>query len=691
MADAPLRTLLARLGFEFDGAALDNANKKVSGFANGVKLALGALAATGIGVALQGWIADVRQARDEFFGLARTTGMSTEEAQRWTTAAKLTGASVGDLNIQMRYLMRNAAEAAGKSAAGFADIEDAAHLAAGGTSHASKAFKDLGVSVKLADGQIKPTSQLFEEVGIAISRLRSPAARVDAAMKIFGRSGQSLLPLFSQGATGVKKARDALGELGGGVSSRASAALLRNKIATAELGVATLSLKNVVVEELLPGITRGIDLTKRVALGVQRFTKDTGMLQRALVVLGVGFTILRSKAVIAAAVTYAAWLPWIALAGALVLAVDDIWVTIQGGDSVINRVAEHFGLWSVPKLPLDDVNKKVIDVGKNTDRVSASLARLANTALRPIDLTARPIVLPLDQAHRDWQIFVDWVAAGDNPIVRAIDRIGGLLGVAADGVTDGFNNAVGAGFELLRHSVNQLGYWIQETAKDIWAGISADAGDVGAVIGLLFDGVKQRIGAIIAGGIADFRATLAPFQAAFGAVSRGIEAAIVGTWTWLRTSALQAGADLVMGVVTGVLSKVGQIEQVFADMGATIIDTFKRIFGIHSPSAVMHDLTAQLPRGSIEALVEYAPRVQAAADATLVPAMGTASPYAPRAPAPPVASSTSNRIDQRNEVTIRLEGSGGAQAVRNGVIEGMGLAFDDERRALSAMLVAQAP
>ncbi len=31
------------------------------------------------------------------------------------------------------------------------------------------------------------------------------------------------------------------------------------------------------------------------------------------------------------------------------------------------------------------------------------------------------------------------------------------------------------------------------------------------------------------------------------------------------------------------------------------------------------------------------------------------------------------------------------QAVRNGVIEGMGLAFDDERRALSAMLVAQAP
>ena len=230
-----------------------------------------------------------------------------------------------------------------------------------------------------------------------------------------------MLPLFSQGAAGVKKARDALGELGGGVSSRASAALLRNKIATAELGVATLSLKNVVVEELLPGITRGIDLTKRVALGVQRFTKDTGMLQRALVVLGVGFTLLRSKAVIAAAVTYAAWLPWIALAGAIVLAVDDIWVTIQGGDSIINRVAEHFGLWSIPKLPLADINRKVIAVDKNTDRVSASLARLANAALRPIDLTARPIVLPLDPAHRDWQIFVDWVAAGDNPIVRAMD------------------------------------------------------------------------------------------------------------------------------------------------------------------------------------------------------------------------------------------------------------------------------
>ena len=141
-------------------------------------------------------------------------------------------------------------------------------------------------------------------------------------------------------------------------------------------------------------------------------------------------------------------------------------------------------------------------------------------------------------------------------------------------------------------------------------------------------------------------------------MSKGIESAVSGTWTWLKTSALQAGTDLVMGVVTGALSRVGQIEQVFAGMGAAIIATFKRIFGIHSPSAVMHDLTAQLPKGSIEALVEYAPRVQAAADATLAPAVGTASPYAPRAPAPPVASNTSNRIDQRNEVTIRLEGSG---------------------------------
>ena len=109
-------------------------------------------------------------------------------------------------------------------------------------------------------------------------------------------------------------------------------------------------------------------------------------------------------------------------------------------------------------------------------------------------------------------------------------RIGGLLGVAADGIIDGFNNAVGEGFEFLRHNVNQLGYWIQETAKDIWAGIFADAGDVEAAIGLLFNGVKQQIGAA-ADGITDgFNNAVGAaadgitdgFNNAVGAVSRGI-------------------------------------------------------------------------------------------------------------------------------------------------------------------------
>jgi hypothetical protein len=73
-------------------------------------------------------------------------------------------------------------------------------------------FAQIGVDLAKLK-QLAPEQQ-FEVIAEAISRLKDPADRTRAAVEFFGRSGADLLPLLSQGASGIEKLRSQSDQLG---------------------------------------------------------------------------------------------------------------------------------------------------------------------------------------------------------------------------------------------------------------------------------------------------------------------------------------------------------------------------------------------------------------------------------------------------------------------------------------------
>ena len=78
--------------------------------------------------------------------------------------------------------------------------------AANGSRTATAAFQAIGLSV--ADLNNLSAEQQFEAIAQAISQLPTEAERAAAAVRIFGRAGAQLLPLFQEGAAGIQAARE---------------------------------------------------------------------------------------------------------------------------------------------------------------------------------------------------------------------------------------------------------------------------------------------------------------------------------------------------------------------------------------------------------------------------------------------------------------------------------------------------
>ena len=106
--------------------------------------------------------------------LAVTTGMSTEELERWANVARYADSDINTLAASINKMQVNLASS---GAAG----DDARQM-----------LDDMGVSYKNADGSLKSTAELFPDIIQGMKGLESSADRVTAANAIFGRGYQSL-------------------------------------------------------------------------------------------------------------------------------------------------------------------------------------------------------------------------------------------------------------------------------------------------------------------------------------------------------------------------------------------------------------------------------------------------------------------------------------------------------------------
>jgi hypothetical protein len=178
-------------------AGINSAMRGLKGIGDQVSLLKRAFAGIGtvaVGQFLTRTATQAIQYGDEISKAAVKSGLAVEAISSLAYAAKQTDVDLGSLSTSIRKMQIALSEAA-----------------TGGKSQ-KQALDALGLSIEKIK-MLKPDEQ-FELLADRISMLSNPADRARAAVALFGKAGADLLPLFEQGAAGIRAAREEAEKLG---------------------------------------------------------------------------------------------------------------------------------------------------------------------------------------------------------------------------------------------------------------------------------------------------------------------------------------------------------------------------------------------------------------------------------------------------------------------------------------------
>jgi hypothetical protein len=335
-----LREVFAHFGVQFDtgplergAAATTRATQRLSGLDGLVKRMRGSLSTLGLSLGagavaygISRFVSGTIAIGDELENTAIRMGLSTKELQRWRHAAEMSNVSAEEFGVSVRQLQR------------------AAFDAATGGSETSEAFRRIGVEVRGADGQLKSVDQLLLETGLGLNSTANLAERTALSMRVFGRSGNALLPMFAGGAEGVASLRGELDRLGGGASPEMveQAAQLDDEMV--RLRASLLSVRSAIAVRILPVVERAVEWFTKTAASLSRLRRESHLLP-------VVFGMIGTAAATEALATIGAWGPAALTLGiaalsiaALVLVADDLYTTFASDES--ETITRRFLEWA---------------------------------------------------------------------------------------------------------------------------------------------------------------------------------------------------------------------------------------------------------------------------------------------------------------------------------------------------------
>lgn len=168
---------------------ISNARAALAGFIGG--LALGAIGAATS--AVREFIGAMREsiaAVADLNARAQQVGIGADALQILESAAARNNVSAGQLEAALARLTARTGEARE------------------GNRAAIESFEQLGVRILDAAGRLRPIEQILGDVAERIAAIDDPARRAEAAIDIFGRAGQRLLPILAQGRQGLRETED---------------------------------------------------------------------------------------------------------------------------------------------------------------------------------------------------------------------------------------------------------------------------------------------------------------------------------------------------------------------------------------------------------------------------------------------------------------------------------------------------
>ena len=251
-------------------ATIANLNVKLSanilGFTTGMRAALKPLAQFGKGIsgatrsltsftglaggaltvgALTVFVKHSMEAIDTVAKLSDRLGISTEALTGLQHAANLAGVDAEGLTGGLQKMLKSLSDAAT------------------GTPAAAAAFQQLGLNAQELVND--SPDEAFKRIADSLLAVQNPATRAALSMEVFGKAGQSLLPLLMSGSEGIKAAQAEAAKLGLTFNRMDAAKVEAANDAMTKLGAAFTGAGNALAIQLAPFITAISD--KLVAVG----------------------------------------------------------------------------------------------------------------------------------------------------------------------------------------------------------------------------------------------------------------------------------------------------------------------------------------------------------------------------------------------------------------------------------------
>ncbi len=262
--------LTVSVGVEGVGA-LESALTRIEGAVKrtGVEMeAAFAVAAQSVGSALQRVKTAVWNAMngygafgDSFDKMAGRVGFSAEALSEYAYAATMCGADISNVEGAVKGMQTTLADAA-----------------SGGADAAEKLSR-LGLSAERLS-QLSPEAQ-FDVISTAIARIVDPTERAARAMEIFGDDGQVLLPMFAEGADGMRAMREEARELGVALSGDASNGASEYVSATTRLQAAIRGASLAFSEALAPPLAAAAEGLASAVAWLSRLVREFPKLTKA--------------------------------------------------------------------------------------------------------------------------------------------------------------------------------------------------------------------------------------------------------------------------------------------------------------------------------------------------------------------------------------------------------------------------
>jgi hypothetical protein len=218
------------------GKAVGIAEKAASKIQTAFKFAGGGL----IGAALANTVKQSIQFGDEISKAAAKSGIGAKSMSELAYAAKLADVDIKSLSTAIKKMQVSISEA-GSGAKG-----------------PTQTLRVLGLTVEQVLRR-RPEQQ-FELLAQRISELKDPADRARAATELFGKAGADLLPLFEQGAAGIRKAREEAQKLGLSFSQSDISKLADADHAIKRLDAAWTGFATTLAAKVAPPLTRIFEL-----------------------------------------------------------------------------------------------------------------------------------------------------------------------------------------------------------------------------------------------------------------------------------------------------------------------------------------------------------------------------------------------------------------------------------------------